>query len=374
MKYSKYFVVLLIVFAVSCSRSSEQIEDASRYVYETPGNIGDGLEVSSLDTEGIDSEKIVNLHKLIIYGDFGDVHSLLIMKNGKLVFEEYYRNYSRESREKIYSVSKSVTSALIGIAIEKDFIKSVDDKLYDFFPEYSNLRNDNKMKILLKHVLTMSAGLDWDEKTYPTTHRENDFGEMIRNGNWILYVLARDMKTTPGTEFVYNTGLSVLLAGIIKNTTGSHADVFAENNLFIKLGITNYTWEKQDDGLPAAGSGLAMRPRDMMKFGYLYCNNGIWNNEQILSSSWITETFTNFVEAELENSYGFTTGYGYQWWNHSGSFKGTDINSFSAQGYGGQYIIIFPELELVLILTQANNLIQDKTLEIIYEHILPAIL
>lgn len=271
-------------------------------------------------------------------GLYGNIHSLLIYQNDQLLAEEYFGGYDADSIHFQYSVTKSVASLLVGIAIDKGLLSSTSEKLYQLFPEYEGqIANWSSLKgdMTVKDVLTMSAGFQWDEWTYTYTDTRNDANKLIRSNDLMKYVLDLPMAFTPGTRFTYNSGCSMLLSGIVENTTGMTTEAFARENLFYKLGIEEWDWEQGNDQKFNTGWGLHLRPKDMLKIGRLVLDNGKWNGEQIVSAEWLKASSTNHI-----------ANYGFQWWL-SGNF-------FSARGWGGQVIGIVPEQNLVVVTTAGD--------------------
>lgn len=302
-----------------------------------PDQLDDGWETASIIEAKLDVVKICGVLDEIYNPAYHFLYSLLIIKDGKLVFEEYPNSY-RTRIQPIASITKSITSALIGIAIDEGFINNVNEHLFDFFPEYDHLRDESKDRILLKHVLSMTSGFECNELDIPYSDPRNDVNVGMRSGNYIEYVLKKPVVDEPGTKWNYNSGNTMLLGGIIKNTTGIHADEFAAVHLFTSLGITNYRWGYQADGLPYTCCSLSLRSRDMAKFGYLYLQNGWWNGEQIVPEEWVNESSVSQV----------TEGhYGYQWW--VGALYSYDF--YTAVGYGGQRIINVPDLDMIIVHT-----------------------
>jgi len=163
-------------------------------------------------------------------------------------------------------------------------INSVEDKLHTFFPEHSDiLLTGGRDEIKLKHVLTMSAGLEWDERSYPYEDIRNDHAQMYNSDDWIKFVLDKPIVESPGSKCNYNSGPSITLGGLVRNVTGATVDEYAASTLFEALGITGYAWFKDEDGTAQTGGGLSLRPRDMVKFGLLFLNEGEWNGNQVVS-------------------------------------------------------------------------------------------
>lgn len=318
------------------------------YQYNVPIASDKDWEVSSLKKEGVDPKKISEMMQNILDGNIRDIHSVLIVKNGKLVLEEYFYGYAQHKNHSMMSVSKSITSLLIGIAIDQNKISGIEKKICDFFPLYTDISwNDLKYTIRLKHVLNMTAGLDWNYWVYPDTDPRSTSQAMIRSDDWIQFVLEREMVDTPGKNFVYSNGLTMLLGEILRNASGVYADQFAAEYLFNPLGITDFSWQKLPDGTINTAWGLKLRPLDMAKIGYMMLKAGKWKDKQIVSSSWAEES----TKAQSEGDLLLGSGYGYQWWLGSAFLNNKSIEAFYAAGKGGQYIFVLPALDLVTVFT-----------------------
>jgi len=268
-KGSFFSFIIIIALLFSCSKKVH-------YTYQVPEKTDDGWATAALDEVDVDSEKINDLIRGILKRKFKNIDSVLLVKNGKLILEEYFGKYGPGTLHELHSVSKSITSILTGIAIDKRMIPSVDTKVYSFFPEHKGTHwVDEKYDISLRHVLMMSAGIDWDEYTRPLNDPHNDIVALLfHSDNWIKYVLNKKVVEPPGLRWKYSGGLNILLGGIIKNTSGLHADKFAEKYLFGPLGIVNYAWHRHPDGTINTQGGLGLTPRDMAKIGYLLLNGG----------------------------------------------------------------------------------------------------
>ena len=285
-------------------------------------------------------------------GRYGTVHSCLIVKDGRLVYEAYFHGFSRDVLHRLYSVTKSVTSSLIGIAIEDGLISGVDEPVMAYFPEYVGEGwDESKNAITLEHLLIMSSGLQYDENSYPYSDSRNSWSQMTATGDWMKWTLDQPLVAEPGTRFNYSTGNSHLFAGIIYKTVGVHATEFAEERLFGPLGIGNYFWYV-GDGYPATGGsfgGLKLRPRDMAKFGTMYLNGGRWKGEQVVPKEWVSESVVPRISSWGDSQYG------YQWWLHSGRVSGEDVDWFAARGYGDQLIAVVPSLDMVIVIASGNE-------------------
>jgi CubicO group peptidase (beta-lactamase class C family) len=289
---------------------------------------------------GMDAEL---LEKTMEYVENDDVYSLIIVKNGYVVLEYYDSGFGKSSLFDIYSCTKSVTSSLIGMLMDKGEITSVEQPLSDFFPEIKEMGDAQKEQILLKHVLTMTIGIEWPFSGGREVYMDNIRGSR----DWNLYVLEKTVVAPPGSVFTYNSGGSHLLSSIVTRITGRSAEEYARENLFDKIGVRQVAWSKDRQGNSIGGWGLAMRPLDMARFGFLYLNNGTWNSEQLISKEWIkasTADHTGGFWFPVSKGY-----YGYQWWISSADSERTKY--FSASGSYGQHIYIAPAFDLVVVFT-----------------------
>ena len=236
-----------------------------------------------------------------------------------------------------------MASLVVGIALDQGLIRSIEEPVFSFFPELSDLRSPDRDRILLSHLLTMSMGLKWVEAT-PATGDDNDEVRMHMAPDACRYVLGLPVTALAGQEFFYNTGALALVSAIVRKATGRPLDEFARRVLFDPLGITEFEWSRFK-GDSDAGGGLRLRPRDMAKIGQLVLQGGRWNDRQIVSRAWI--------EASTTMKLGATDGqsYGYLWWLRSSRLNGRVVQSIAAQGRGGQSIRIVPELDLVVAVT-----------------------
>lgn len=372
----KYFLVSLffIFLTTACaqwypSATSSGLPERE-YTYQKPETINDGWETASLNEADISSEKIDQMMLDILNGNDKNIHSVLLIKNGKLVLEEYFYGYTRDTSHFLASVSKSITSILIGIAIDQEIASEVKTKVYEFFPEYTGMKwIDQKYPITLQHLLTMSAGLDWEANKYSRRDPRHTTYQMYDSGNPIGFVLDRDVSEAPGKKFNYNSGLTILLGGIVKNTSGLYIDDFAGQYLFSAIGISDYHWDKFPDGNIQTDGGLHLRPRDMAKIGYMIMNNGKWKDRQIVSREWVAESTKKHIDA-------LGIGYGYQWWIGKTKINNQTLKVLFASGHGGQKIFIIPELDLVAVFTSRvfNSNGHSGPEEFLLKYIIPSIM
>jgi CubicO group peptidase (beta-lactamase class C family) len=383
-------ILLILPFGIiSCNNGSSSLQNVE-YEYREPEQTGDGWTTADLTSMGIDVAGIEEMIRSIKAGASAEIHSVLIVMNGDLVLEEYfpgyqyawnnfnsiYINYNRDTLHYLASATKSFGSALIGIAIYQGLISGVEDSLYGFFPQYSHLNNYQKSQITLHHTLTMTAGFSWNENSVPYTSLNSDIISLVTSDDWYGYILSKNISFAPGLLFYYNSGLSVLLGGIIQNVYGASGKEFADNYLFGPLNIDSYIFQEGPNGELNTGGGLWLRPRDMAKFGQLFLNKGIWNGTRIISEEWINDSTAKHVAFDSTYIYPETIGYGYQWWLYAFEVDGKTYKAYTAVGWGGQNIIVFEELDLVVVFTGGNYLGSYYPTGLMYLNstILPAIL
>ena len=303
------------------------------------GNWPSEWMTSTPEEQNMNSKKLAHMMEYIDEQGFA-IDSVMVVRNGHIVLEEFpNQNFYQDRLHEIYSVTKSFTSALIGIAIHEGYIDSVEQKVVDFFPdrEISNL-DARKQNLTLEHLLTMTSGIEWDELTYPYTDDRSINRQMWLSSDPVQFVLDQPMVNDPGVELVYNSGCSILLGEILEQVTGKTTLEFAREYLFEPLDIENVNWARRK-GYYNTGGGLSLKPRDMAKFGYLYLNNGTWDGKQIVPSEWVAmSTETSFYHSE-------SSGYGYQWWTLPQS------GAYYALGLYQQRIYVDPDLEMVVVFT-----------------------
>lgn len=361
------------------------------YTYRSPDKINDGLDVGSLDDAGIDAGRIEEAVNRIRLGLDREVHSMLIFTSGKLVLEEYFEGHrykwgvpkhhgesvtwDRTTPHDNMSVTKSITSACIGIAIDHGFIESVHQSIFEYLPEHRHLGIDGKEKITIEHLLTMTAGLQWREWSAPYSSKRNPcIGIWFQDKDPVTYILEKPMTDAPGTSFNYSSGNTVLMGRIIENATMMSIDDFSNNYLFEPLGIDSADWAlKYKNGVDA--NNIKLTPRAMMKIGVTFLNKGLWKGDRIVSEEWVEKSAAPFpgndgINVPDEDS--GENGYSYTWWTKEHSESGKNIHMYSAGGFGGQHIMIIPELSTVVVFTGGNYVTKRPPFEILEKYILPA--
>ena len=315
------------------------------------------LPRSTPEAQGIDSSVLEDIVARVEGGEFGELDSLIVIRNDHIVFEEYFNAHGPELTHALFSVSKSTTSTIFGVAVDKGFITSLDQKLLDFFPEYneSTIGNwdERKADITLEDVLSMRTGLEWDEWSSPYGTPQNDTWGLVASFDWIKHVLDKRMVSDPGTSFTYNSGLAPLLAAVIRSATGQSMRDFAAEHIYGPMGIEDAWWELAlPGGLENGGFGGHMRTIDMAKVGQLFLHDGMWQGTRLLSSSWIRTSTSPYVH-NAAGSFEF----GLHWWletRNASTLPAGQINVLSARGHGGQFIFVVEDLNMVIAMNASN--------------------
>jgi CubicO group peptidase (beta-lactamase class C family) len=269
------------------------------------------------------------------------LNALLIIRHGYLVFERYYKDYTRQSYHLLHSMTKSVISTLIGVALGKGYLHSLDQRWEEFLPQYFTHEIDQRKKqITIRHLLKMTSGLNPDFLAYPGRHGDT-------SNDWVRFAIEKPILTHPNQLFMYSSLGSHLLSIILAKATGMSTLEFARQSLFTPLGIASdeqagFSWETDPQGYHIGGAGLRLQARDAAKLGYLYINNGLWDGKQIVPSGYVHEA----TQEHTRGGHPEGTGYGYHWW----VVEQEGYHSFYAAGFGGQYIHVFPELDTVIVM------------------------
>jgi CubicO group peptidase (beta-lactamase class C family) len=304
--------MVFLAVAMSCD---DIIDNGANYAYQVPQQTGDGWETASLGDAGMDTAPFIELMNHLLSRNDHHVHGILVARNGKLVFEEYFsgedldlsnlsdgiafihKEFDRATLHCLGSDSKTVTSVLLGIAIDQGLITGTTETMFSFFPDYANLSDAIKSQITLAHMLAMASGLPWNED-YPFDDLRNDLTAMVFSEDPIAYVLSKLAVAEPGEQFIYNSGTTNLLGEVVRRASDVTLWDFAEQHLFAPLGTSSYEWYAfpHASEMAVASSTLYLRPRDMAKIGQKNLNAGLWNGGLVVSEDWVIGSTTMVID------------------------------------------------------------------------------
>ena len=356
-KLNYSFLLLLIFFSVicySCIKNSTPIEN---FVFPEAEN--HNIDVTQLGAAFVNASQIE------------DLQGLAVARDNEIVAEKYFNNADPEPDPNLHvmSVTKSITATLVGIAIEEGYLKSVNQTVSEFLPDESEMINPALGQVTIRNLLMMTCGHDWHEIGVPS-----EFMNFVNAPNQVNYIFQKPIINTPGTVFNYSDGGAHLVSVILTKATGMSTSEFADTYLFGPMGIGDKIWYPDKQGYSYGGVRLCLGNHDMIKIGFLYLNNGYYNGCQIVSSAWI-DTVTNF-KISTHNLIPFLSDYGFFWW--LGTAHGH--NFFCANGYGGQFIFVVRDLDLVVSSRTDYRVSELKAgenwynvLNIIVNQILPAV-
>jgi CubicO group peptidase (beta-lactamase class C family) len=332
-----------------------------------PEDTGDGWSVSTPEAQGIDSELLSDGLQAIRAGAYPRVDSVVIARNGHLVAEAYFNGYGRDTLHDVRSASKSITSAIVGVAVDQGLL-SIDDTLGELIEDLDAHANPDARKAAIRVVdlLNMSSGLACDDWNRLSPGRET---LMESKAEWVKFVLDLPMVAEPGERSAYCTGGVVVLGHVVATRAGVSLAEFAAAHLFDHLGVGDLEWHSIENGTVSAGGGMRLRPRDAAKFGELYLNDGVWLGVRVLSEQWVEES------RKIVTTVG-TQPYGLLWWKRGFAVRGEVQQAFLAVGNGGNYIVVLPGEHLVVAITGSNynTRLSDQPVEILERRILPALL
>jgi CubicO group peptidase (beta-lactamase class C family) len=351
----------IFVFASACTPGNTALKTSANKRAKTDAYWPtQQWRTSAPEDQDMDSTRLQEMMTLIDQNDLA-YDSILVIRNGNLVMEEYRNGYNRDSKHHMQSATKSVSSMLIGIAIQEGFLDNVEQKVVDLLPGYTIDPTDTrKQELTLEHLLTMSDGLEWHELDFPYADPRNTLGQMWSSLDAVQHVLDQPMARQPGEVWAYNSGTSILLGGILEQATGHDPLTFAQEYLFSPLDITDVEWHKTTGNHYHTDGGLYLRPRDMARLGYLMLRSGSWNGKKILSEEWVRRSSQAHYTTESGK------GYGYQWWI-------LENGIFVAHGHHEQLIYVVPQADLVAVFTsEIPNDMLAPTDGLLYRYILAA--
>ena len=394
--------MLLAAFALAQSLSAQGQWPTESWPATTPSAVGlDPMALAKLDAD-------------IAAGTYGYIDSMLVIRHGNVAYDRSYKHaydeiYGKEARtpgplnahdptgpynyfnpwwhpfyhrgdlHTMQSVTKTVTSVVIGTAIARNEFPALDTPVLTFFDtaKVANV-DDRKRRMTIRHLLTMTAGLDWDEDL-PYSDPRNATSLMEASFDWVQFTIDRPMAQEPGAAFKYNSGATQLLSHIFSRVTGKDIEEYAQQHLFAPLGIERFYWKRSPSGLADTEGGLYLLPRDVAKIGYLFLKDGVWDGQVIVRPEWVKASITPSVTvSDLPNGGSGAAGgaikYGFKWWLYSYGRGATQV-AWAGSGFGGQRPIVLPEKDLIVVFTGWNILPDRPSLapRVAIERILQAV-
>jgi CubicO group peptidase (beta-lactamase class C family) len=309
-----------------------------------------------------DEAALAALKTRIEAGEIPGVHSVIVMRGEDTLAEWYFPGkderrgfplgqvaFGPDTLHDVRSVTKSVVGLLVGVAVEEGAIKSLDTPVLDYFPEYADLQTPERRGVTLRHLLSMTSGLHWDEDSFPYTDPRNSEIAMDLAKDPYRYVLSQPFDTQPGAAFKYSGGDVAVMAAVLARATKTPLETYAEQKLFKPLGIAKVEWIMDGKGVPYAASGLRMTPRDMAKVGRMVLDGGRWNRRQVIPARWVEAATTPKAQVQPDPKCG--TRYGYFWWLFAGCQLEPATPWAAGVGNGGQRIVVVRDRGLVVVMT-----------------------
>ena len=377
------FPLLLSLLLLACNAGAQTRWPTQNWPMTTPSEVGlDARALAAFDSD-------------ISEGTYGYIDSMLVIRHGKIAYERYYGHeyekiYHEEARtpgplvvgsltgpynyfnpwwhpyyqdsmlHTMQSVTKSVTSLVVGIAVGRNEFPDLDTPVLDFFaPESVANVDDRKRRMTIRHLLTMTTGLDWNEDL-PYTDPDNTWSALQETGNWVQFTIDRPMIGEPGKTFQYNSGATLILGEIFQQATGVDLEEYAVDNLFRPLGIDDYFWKRTPRGLVDTQEGLYISTRDIARIAYLVLERGRWDGKQVVPEEWVRDSIAPFVPVTDDRSW----EYGYKWWLIHYQYEGEDQLAILGLGFGDQIPIVLPEFDMVAVFTGWNTLPDRPELDV----------
>jgi len=379
------FSILFVVAVIGCNlknNDKETVENAQKVTSQNALSVvidSINSEINNGDYGLIDRFMVIQNDELLADYKYKQDYETIVQKYDTTNHQYNFNNtnwhpyYEKSELHTLQSVTKSITSILLGIALDLNENYTVSNKAMPLLIGYdTDFQDKRRQNISIEDLLTMRSGIQWNEETDHNDHT-NDCFLLESSDNWIEYVLSKPMDTIPGTKFVYNGGGTVLLGKILRTITGKRIDKWAEEKLFEPLGITDYYWKETPDGEIDTEGGLYLKAEDLAKIGVLFLNKGKWNGKQIVSDSWVA-TSTSPLLKNVKPQWRDVTGYGYQWWIPEYTDDGR-VGIYAANGYGGQYLMIAPEYNLIIVFNgwNINSEPEKSTYRVLRDRIIPTL-
>ncbi len=381
MKKKLILAILLLTLFGACqtTQHSYTYAEIENYSYKTPIQLADGWETARPEPHVISLVKLEDGIRALMRGEYPHIHSILIAHQGKLIFEEYFPGYTftgewtefdHTTPHTLQSVTKSLTSLVFGVAVDRGHIENIDSSVLTWYPEYDGPDRVEKEAITIRHLLTMQSGLEWNEWSRSYFSRFNDLNRFYRSNDPFDYLLKKTLVDEPGTTFSYNSASTNLLADTFYRITGQYFDEYAEQYFFKPLEINDIQWETGFPDMVITAGGLMLRPRDLLRIGQLILQNGIWEDTQIVSQEWLKQTFS--PSAFVDESWDYSFLWVLPRIIHPKSQN--VLEPYLAGGFGGQYLIVYPEQNFVIVMTGGNYKTEDASAAWHDDFFLPALM
>jgi CubicO group peptidase (beta-lactamase class C family) len=360
------WISVLLALSVTALAGCYSVTEAPRNEAASPAaartsDKADGFvwKISTPEEQQMKSD-IINKLDEEIQSKHQRLYSFMIIRNDHIVYEKYYHKRNKDIKTGVFSVNKSVLSALTGIAIDQGVLK-LDQKLSSLLPEYfDGEQDDRKKELTIRHTLTMTGGLQTVD---------SDIQSWFQSPDWTAHVINQPMLEDPGARFSYDTGLTHLLSASLAKSTGMSTKEFADQHLLGPLGIVDYEWARAPEGVYVGGTNFALTPRDMAKLGLLYLHKGQWEGRQLVPQTWVEASIQTQTRVDGIRDYGYLF-----WTSTVKDPSGKELRSFEASGYGGQHIRVIPDLDLIVVAT-SNHLSMERSdvNRLIQQLVIPAI-
>ncbi|MEM6819841.1 MAG: serine hydrolase [Pseudomonadota bacterium] len=356
-----------------------RLTDKSVKALQSPVVVADGWQTAPPESVGFDESRLLAfVNEMVAFEPTGlrqpYLHSLLIARDGKLVFEEYFHGYHRDQTHDSRSAGKTIGSILLGIALRDGALPSIDEPVYPLYGGVDAFANPDprKAEITLRHIVSMTAGFDCDDDNYDNPGNEDIMQEQRAEPDWYRYALSLPLVRAPGERGVYCTGGINLIGGAVEAVTGKTLLRLFEEEVARPLGIDQYFYNLMPTGQAYLGGGIRLRPRDFLKLGQAYLDGGEWGDYRLVSESWVNDSLAPATTLFQQDDYGFS------WWRRVYTVAGRDIQTHYASGNGGQMLFVIPELNITMMINAGNysdgrtrNHLRDRILQ---EFVLPAAL
>jgi len=369
------FLIFILLFAISSTHFAQRTTEGP-----APRSREDGWDTATVGSVNLTEGRLQTMETAIRSDEFKKITSILVARHGKLVYERYFDGSDSSALRDTRSVTKTVTSMLIGIALDKGLLSGLDSPVMPFFPDKQPVKNPDprKEEIAIEDLLTMSSLLecdDWNEFSRGNEER------MYLIEDYFQFTLDLPIKGFPawmskpessphGRSFSYCTAGVSTLGGVLERATRMPIPEFAAKNLFAPLGIRNAEWQLTPTGSAMTGGGLRLQSRDLLKLAQLFADNGVWNGARVISEGWVRASTKPHAEIDDE------TEYGYLWWLKTFESGGKDFAGFYMSGNGGNKVAVFPDLNLTVVITSTNyntRGMHEQTDRLLYEHVLASV-